>query len=85
MTATHHSLATSAPRALQSRPRTWRRIIAASAVLAGVLPFALASSPASAAIVNNVSFKASVHTTYNHRIGGGALNDGSTTWAKGEL
>ena len=38
-----------------------------------------------AASIQNVSFKAPVHTSYVHATGGGAWNDGSTTYVKGEL
>ena len=44
-----------------------------------------AQAAGTAASISNVSFRAPVHTTYNHITGGGAWNDGSTTYVKGEL
>lgn len=44
-----------------------------------------ANAAAAPASISNVSFRAPVHSTYNHITGGGAWNDGSTTYVKGEL
>lgn len=65
-------------------------------VVSGLASFALtfgvisanslpAQAAATAASISNVSFRAPVHSTYNHITGGGAWNDGSTTYVKGEL
>ncbi|MFM6965790.1 MAG: beta strand repeat-containing protein [Rhodoluna sp.] len=40
---------------------------------------------AATATINNVGFQAPVFDSYDHRTGGGAWNDGSTTYVKGEL
>jgi hypothetical protein len=62
-----------------------RRAVVTVALLGAVLPVVVSPQAASAAIVSSISFKASVHSTYNHTTGGGAFNDGSVTWVKGEL
>ena len=75
-------------RVSQKTAKTVRRGLAAilGAALASAGVIAL-SSPATAAgaVVNSVTFKAPVHTSYDHKTGGGAFNDGSVTDAKGEL
>ena len=43
------------------------------------------SASAATAVVNSITFKAPVHTSYDHATGGGAFNDGSVTYSKGEL
>jgi uncharacterized repeat protein (TIGR02543 family) len=65
---------------LRKAKKLWAASLALA--LAGV---GLSALPASAATINNVKFAASVSTTYDHTVGGGAWNDGSITWAKGEL
>jgi uncharacterized repeat protein (TIGR01451 family) len=40
---------------------------------------------AAGATIDSVGFKAPVHTAYDHATGGGAWNDGSVTYVKGEL
>ena len=60
----------------------------AAAAVSSILTLAgLSAAPANAAtaVINNVSFKAPVNTSYDHTTGGGVWNDGSVTWDKGEL
>lgn len=58
----------------------------ASVGLAAMGIVALApSASAATAVVNSITFKAPVHTSYDHTTGGGAFNDGSVTYSKGEL
>ena len=40
---------------------------------------------AATAVINNVSMRAPVYTSYDHSTGGGAWNSGTTTYVKGEL
>lgn len=65
--------------------RALRSAIGSVIAALATITFGPLSQPVSAAIVNNVSFRAPVHTSYDHQSGGGAWNDGSTTWVKGEL
>ena len=62
--------------------RTLALVLSSALALAG-----LTAVPAHAAtaVINNVSFKAPVNTSYDHLTGGGTWNDGSVTWDKGEL
>lgn len=59
----------------------------ASTLLLGAGGIVALSAPATAAgaVVNSVTFKAPVHNSYDHKTGGGAFNDGSVTYSKGEL
>jgi len=62
------------------------RIFSAGLVasLAALMVQALPAQAATATI-NSVSFKAPVFNSYSHTTGGGAFNDGSVTYDKGEL
>ncbi|MDE2387307.1 MAG: hypothetical protein KGL77_06385, partial [Actinomycetales bacterium] len=51
---------------------------------AGITGIATTASAATA-VVNSITFKAPVFNTYDHATGGGAYNDGSVTYSKGEL
>ena len=57
------------------------------ALTAALATAGLTAVPAQAAtaVINSVSFKAPVNTSYDHNTGGGVWNDGSVTWDKGEL
>jgi uncharacterized repeat protein (TIGR01451 family) len=57
---------------------------AVSAILA-VAGLTAVPAHAATAVINSVSFKAPVNTSYDHNTGGGVWNDGSVTWDKGEL
>ena len=43
------------------------------------------AAPSAAATISAVKFGAPVHSTYDHKTGGGAYNNGATTYVKGEL
>ena len=43
------------------------------------------AAPPRPASINNVAFRAPVHTSYDHSTGGGAWNTGGVTYVKGEL
>ncbi len=59
---------------------------AVASVLVGVGFIAIGpSANAATAVVNSITFKAPVFDSYDHATGGGAFNDGSTTYSKGEL
>lgn len=62
------------------------RILGATlAATIGALSIQALPAQAATATINNVSFKAPVFDSYNHATGGGAWNDGSVTYDKGEL
>lgn len=71
----------------KNRKSTKALIAGASSILLGFAGLVGLASSASAAtaVVNSVTFKAPVHTSYDHATGGGAFNDGSVTYSKGEL
>lgn len=60
-------------------------VISGVALAASSSIFLVSPATAATAVVNSVTFKAPVHTSYNHATGGGAFNDGSVTYSKGEL
>jgi len=62
-----------------------RLLGATLAATLGALSMQALPAQAATATINNVSFKAPVFDSYNHSTGGGAWNDGSVTYDKGEL
>jgi len=74
-------------RILSAKKRMSRFTAAALSVVFGLTGSLVFQTPAQAltATVNAVSFKAPVFDSYNHATGGGAWNDGSVTYDKGEL
>lgn len=62
------------------------RVLGATlAATLGALSVQALPAQAATSTINNVSFKAPVFDSYNHATGGGAWNDGSVTYDKGEL
>ena len=74
-------------RILSAKKRMSRFTAAALSVVFGLTGSLVFQAPADAATatISNVGFQAPVFDSYNHATGGGAWNDGSTTFVKGEL
>lgn len=60
-------------------------VLAASSLAASTTVLLTSPAGAAGAVINSVTFKAPVHDSYDHATGGGAFNDGSTVYSKGEL
>jgi len=72
-------------RAQMNRARNAISVIALFFVIATTSVVVAAPAQGATAVINNVSMRAPVHTSYNHQTGGGAYNTGATTYVKGEL
>jgi hypothetical protein len=74
-----------APIAARLAARACTGVAFALVAIGGITAPTTMAAPPRAASINNVSFRAPVHTSYDHSTGGGAWNTGAVTYVKGEL